>query len=207
MRSILWLHPNEPQDLATHHCPTTELPRATYLQPSSCCKLLPKRMPGSQCNRKQMQPLVNKSTHPATNQEAVKKLGTTILDPLLLQFESPGLWEVLWAKINLSDGFWLVIVESGQEPNFVYKLPDHPERKGKWFVIPSALKIGWMTIPAYFCATMEATQQVIGRLLAHTTECWTNIYTKHTAPLPDNATHGPHNQSCCFFSKSSLTTS
>jgi hypothetical protein len=55
---------------------------------------------------------------------------------------------------------WPMIVEAGQEPNFVYELPDHPEQEGKWFVVPSALQMGWTNSPAYFFSTMSSTKQV-----------------------------------------------
>jgi hypothetical protein len=131
-------------------------------------ELPPNRISGSRRKTKRTQPSVNESTQPAADQEAVKRLGTAMVDALMLLFDSPCGWEVLWSKIDLSDGFWRMIVEAGQEPNFVYELPDHPEREGKWFVIPSALQMGWTNSPAYFCSTTEATLQVIGRLLALT---------------------------------------
>jgi hypothetical protein len=91
-------------------------------------ELPPKRVPGSRRKQKRTQPLVNESTQPAADQEALKHLGTAMLDALMLQFESPCGWEVWWSKIDLSDGFWRMIVEAGQEPNFVYELLDHTER-------------------------------------------------------------------------------
>jgi hypothetical protein len=133
---------------------------------TAAVELPAKRDPGSRRKRKRSHPSVNESSLLATDQEAVKKLGTAVLDALLLQFESPCQWEVLWSKIDLSDGFWRMIVEAGQEANFTYELPEHPEREGKWFVIPSALQMGWKNSPAYFCATTEAAWVIIARLLA-----------------------------------------
>jgi hypothetical protein len=133
---------------------------------SAAVELPPARKTESRRKCKRTQLSVNETTQPAADQEAVKKLGTAILDALLMQFETPCQWEVLWSKIDLSDGFWRMIVEAGQEPNFVYEMPAHPERQGKWFVVPSSLQMGWTNSPAYFCATTEATQQVIVRLLA-----------------------------------------
>jgi hypothetical protein len=133
---------------------------------SAAVELPPKRDPGGRRKRKRSHPSVNETSLAAEDQEAVKKLGTALLDALLLQFESPCQWEVLWAKIDLSDGFWRMIVEAGQEANFTYELPEHPEREGKWFVIPSALQMGWKNSPAYFCTTTEAARVIIARLLA-----------------------------------------
>jgi hypothetical protein len=71
-------------------------------------------------------------------------------------------------KIDLSDGFWRMIVQAGQEHNFVYELPPHPEHPGKWFVIPSAQQMGWTNSPAFVCTTTEATQQIVIQTLALT---------------------------------------
>jgi hypothetical protein len=158
---------------------------------------LPERKPGNRHKGKRIQPSVNETTQPAADQEALKRLGTAILDALLLQFESPCQWEVLWSKIDLSDGFWRMIIEAGQEPNFVYEMPAHPEREGKWFVVPSSLQMGWTNSPAYFCATTEATQQIILRLMAllahngtleehpHEEHCTTVGQGHHWAPQPE----------------------
>jgi hypothetical protein len=109
-----------------------------------------KRIPGSWRSQKRAQASVNETTSPAEDQEAVKRLGNTMADALLFQFESPCHWEVRWSKIDLSNGFWRMIVQAGQENNFVYELPDHPKHPGKWFVVPSALQMGWTNSPAFF---------------------------------------------------------
>jgi hypothetical protein len=133
---------------------------------SAGVELPPKRIPGGRRKQKRSQASVNDTTTPAVNQEAVKRLGSTMADALLFQFESPCNWEVRWSKIDLSDGFWRMIVQAGQENNFVYELPKHPKHPGKWFVIPSALQMGWTNSPAFFCAATEATQQIVARMLA-----------------------------------------
>jgi hypothetical protein len=122
--------------------------------------------PGARRKTKCAQPSVNETSAPASDQAAVKRLGTTLLDALIFQFECPCQWIATWSKIDLSDGFWRMIVESGKEINFVYQLPEYHKQPGKWFVIPSALQMGWMNSPAYFCFATEAGQIVIQRLLA-----------------------------------------
>jgi hypothetical protein len=119
---------------------------------SAGVELPPKRIPGGRRKQKRNQASVNDTTVPAANQEAVKRLGSTMADALLFQLESPCDWEVRWSKIDLSDGFWRMIVQAGQENNFVYELPTHPKHPGKWFVVPSALQMGWTNSPAFFCA-------------------------------------------------------
>jgi hypothetical protein len=137
---------------------------------SAGVELPPMRKPGSRRKTKRSHPSVNDTTQPATDQAAVKRLGNTMSAALLFQLECPCHWEVLWSKIDLSDGFWRMIVRAGQEYNFVYEMPKHPSHPGDWFVVPSALQMGWTNSPAYFCATTEATQQIVTRLLALTLE-------------------------------------
>jgi hypothetical protein len=61
-----------------------------------------------------------------------------------------------------------MIVEAGKERNFCYQLPETPEKPGKWFVIPSALQMGWTNSPAYFCFATKAAQVILQWLLALT---------------------------------------
>jgi hypothetical protein len=133
---------------------------------SAGVQLPSKRIPGWRRKVKQIQASVNDTTEPAADQEAVKRLGTATIAALMFQFECPCQWEVLWSKIDLSDGFWRMIVQAGQEPNFVYELPQSEIQPGKWFVVPSSLQMGWTNSPAYFCTTTEATQLLIARILA-----------------------------------------
>jgi hypothetical protein len=135
---------------------------------SAGVELPPKRLPGQRRKQKRVQSAVNETTTPAEDQWAVKRLGSAMADALMFQFDNPCTWEVRWSKIDLSDGFWRMIVQSGQEHNFVYELPPNPGRPGKWFVIPSALQMGWTNSPAFFCTTTEATQQIVIRILALT---------------------------------------
>jgi hypothetical protein len=124
------------------------------------------RTPGARRTTKRFQASVNETTEPAAHQTAVKRLGSTLLDALLYQYECPSNWIITWSKIDLSDGFWRMIVESGKEKNFVYQLPEIPQKPGKWFVVPSSLQMGWSNSPAYFCTATEAGQIIIQRLLA-----------------------------------------
>ena len=67
------------------------------------------------------------------------------------------------ANIDLSDGFWRMIVEEEDKFNFVYVVLDllgTPTR----LVVPSDLKMGWADIQAYICTATET-----GRDLIHQT--------------------------------------
>ena len=113
-------------------------------------------------------PSVNASTLPAADQTAVKRLGQTGKALLLYAFETDPAWEINWIKMDLSDGFWRMIVEAGKEQNFVFEMPPHPTRKGRHFVVPSALQMGWTNSPPYFCTATDICRKLILRLLAFT---------------------------------------
>jgi len=48
----------------------------------------------------------------AVEQEAVKALGMALSSVLLHMLESSRSWEMNWQKIDLSNGFWCMIMEA-----------------------------------------------------------------------------------------------
>lgn len=97
-------------------------------------------------------PSVNETSVPAADQSAVKLLGTALLAIMLFMFDVDCTWEIDWQKIDLSDGFWGMIVEDGKEYNFVYQLPQRAGDKELHYVVPSSLQMGWTNSPPYFCS-------------------------------------------------------
>jgi hypothetical protein len=61
---------------------------------------------------------------------------------------------VHFAKVDLADGYWRMIVEASSHWNVAYVLPGPPGAPVQ-LVIPSALQMGWNESPAYFCAATE----------------------------------------------------
>ena len=138
--------------------------------------------------RKRVHPSVNETTQDAEDQAAVKELGTALPSLLLFMFETDCTWEIDWQKIDLSDGFWRMVVEEGKEYNFVYQLPRRPDDAQDHFVVPSALQMGWKNSPAYFCMATEAGRQLIQRTLALTMETGIDQPHRHDAYcLPEGA--------------------
>lgn len=67
---------------------------------------------------------------------------------------------IVFSKIDLSDGFWRMIVEEQSKWNFCYVMPDvagSPIR----IVVPSALQMGWAESPPFFCAATQAGRDII----------------------------------------------
>lgn len=141
--------------------------------------LPPKRIPGSRHKKKYVHPSVNETTTDVDDQAPVKALGTAMHSILQFCFETKCDWEILWQKIDLSDGFWRMIVEAGKEYNFVYEMPPRPGDGGKrFFVVPSSLQMGWKNSPVYFCTATEAGRELLRRLLA------LSVHTGPIAPHP-----------------------
>jgi hypothetical protein len=126
-------------------------------------------------------PSVNATTEPAKDQSAAAALGTAKNAILKFMFEIDPTWEIDWQKVDLSDGFWRMIVEHGETYNFVFQLPPRQGDTTKYYVIPGALQMGWKNSPAYFCLGTEAARELIRRLLALTLHSGIDLEHRHEA--------------------------
>ena len=136
-------------------------------------------------------PSVNDITLPAEDQAAVKKLGKAMPALLRFMFETDCTWEILWQKIDLSDGFWRMIVETGKELNFVFQLPARAGDTTRYYVIPSSLQMGWKNSPAYFCTATDITRHLIIRLLALTLDTGILLPHRHDQEALGPLLHAP----------------
>ena len=68
------------------------------------------------------------------------------------------------SKIDLSDGFWRMLVAADDKWHFAFVLPGTPTDP-VCLAIPHALQMGWNESPGYFCATTETGRNVIQLLL------------------------------------------
>ena len=153
---------------------------------SARVELPPTRIPGSRRKRKHVHPSVNETTTDVADQDPVKALGTAMSSILLFSFDTPVDWEIAWQKIDLSDGFWRMIVEAGKEFNFVYEMPPRPgDGDRRFYVVPSSLQMGWKNSPVYFCTATEAGRELLRRILAftlHSGPCEPHPYEHHCLP-------------------------
>jgi hypothetical protein len=74
----------------------------------------------------------------------------------------------LFAKLDIKDGFWRMVVPENDEYNFAYVLPQLPgdENSEPQIVVPSSLQMGWKHSPPFFCAASE-TGRDVGEHLLH----------------------------------------
>ena len=71
---------------------------------------------------------------------------------------------IMFSKIDLSDGFWRMLVAEDDKWNFAYVLPDVPGEPTQ-LVIPHALQMGWTESPGYFCAATETGRDILQALI------------------------------------------
>lgn len=111
-----------------------------------------------------MQAAVNETTTRLSPPEPIKELGKVL--PRLLDFmaTTPDGETVQFSKIDLSDGFWRMIVNKKDCFNFAYVLPDPPGSPLR-LVIPHALQMGWAESPGYFCAATETGRDLMQALI------------------------------------------
>jgi hypothetical protein len=98
----------------------------------------------------------------------------------------------MFAKIDLSDGSWRMIVRESDKWNFAFVLPGaagNPVR----LIILHALQMGWTESPGYFCATTKTGRSLTGAA------GYPHMYSTRTCPptqlsaarvLPRQTDHG-----------------
>ena len=126
------------------------------------------KVKGKRRLRPWVHPSVNETTTPAEDQAAVQALGKARPALFRFMFDVPCTWEIKWQKVDLSDGFWRLIVEAGQEYNFVFQLPRRPGDTTTHYIVPSSSQMGWKNSPAFFSTGTAATRQLILRVMAAT---------------------------------------
>jgi hypothetical protein len=128
----------------------------------------PVRRPPKQGKSRRMGEVIQESINDTTSKlaptEPVHEIGKVL--PRLFHFmaSTPEDQEIRLSKVDLSDGFWRLLVEPAQKWNFCYVMPDPPGARVR-IVVPSALQMGWAESPAYFCAATETGRDIIDRLL------------------------------------------
>ena len=92
---------------------------------------------------------VNKTTITTGPAAPVKEIGK-VLHQLLyfMKMTRAGIW-IQFLKLDISDGFWRLVIKPEDSYNFAYVLPQHPGQLTK-IVVPSALQMGWLESPSYF---------------------------------------------------------
>jgi hypothetical protein len=92
---------------------------------------------------------VNDTTALQAPSVPVKQIGKVL--PRILQYmrDTPAGLHILFSKLDLSDGFWRLIVHETDCYNFAYVLPQAAGEPTR-IVVPSAVQMGWVESPSLF---------------------------------------------------------
>jgi hypothetical protein len=134
-------------------------------------------------------PSVNETTVKLSPQTAVKEIGHVLTRVLHFMSSTPADQQIYFSKVDLSDGFWRMIVQPSQRWNFCYVMPDPPGSPIR-IVIPSALQMGWTESPAYFCTATETGRDIIQWLIEAKVELPMHPFEKFMIPDPLPPGHG-----------------
>jgi hypothetical protein len=107
---------------------------------------------------------VNDTTALQAPSAAVKEIGKVLPRLLTYMRGTPAGLHILMSKLDISDGFWRLIVRGTDCYNFAYVLP---QREGELcqIVVPSAVQMGWVESPALFCAVTESARDLAQRFV------------------------------------------
>ncbi len=97
---------------------------------------------------------VNSTTVIKSPSIPVKEIGKVL--PRMLQYmrDIPEGLHILSSKLDISNGFWRLIVQEYDSYNFAYVLPQEASEPC-WIVIPAAVQMGWVESPSLFCTVTE----------------------------------------------------
>lgn len=111
---------------------------------------------------------VNETTVITAPTTPVKEIGK-VLQRLLhfMKMIRAGRW-IYFSKLDISDGFWRLIVRPEDSFNFAYVLPQPPGQPIR-IVIPSAVQMGWVESPSYFCTVTECARDITQYLVDNNT--------------------------------------
>jgi len=125
-----------------------------------------------------VQASVNDTTVLTAPSIPVKENGKVL--PRLLHYmrDTPAGLHILFSKLDISDGFWRLIVREEDSYNFAYVLPQDAGEPCR-VVVPAAVQMGWVESPSHFCSVTESARDI------------TQHFVDNDVPLP----HDPIEQS------------
>jgi hypothetical protein len=137
--------------------------------------------PDNKRNQKPIQAGVNDTTAKLAPDGPVQEIRQVFCRLLSLINEAEAGEVVMLAKIDLSGGFWRMLVQEDQQWNFAYVMPDPPDQEIR-IVVPSALQMGWAESPTYFCAATEMGRDIIQGLVDSEVELPPHCLESYMAP-------------------------
>ena len=72
-------------------------------------------------------PSVNDATRKMAPEDAINQIGSVLPRIIKAMATAPvDGGDIMFSKLDISDGFWRMVCKEGQEWNFAYVLPAHP---------------------------------------------------------------------------------
>jgi hypothetical protein len=112
------------------------------------------------------------------------ELGNVVWRVLDIMSQCPSGQDLFFQKIDLSDGFWRMLVEEEARWNFCYVLPTPPGDPIQ-LVVPSALQMGWAESPGFFASATETIRDNIQTDLLNRVSHLPHPLEKYAMPPPD----------------------
>jgi len=106
-----------------------------------------------------VQPSVNDTTVLTAPTTPVQEIGKVL--PRLLHYmrDTPAGLHILFLKLDISDGFWRLIIREADSYNFAYVLPQDTGEPCR-IVVPDAVQMGWVKSPSHFCMVTKSARDL-----------------------------------------------
>jgi len=73
--------------------------------------------------------------------------------------DTPAGLHILFSELDISDGFWRLIIQEANSYNFAYVLPQEAGEPCR-VVVPVAVQMGWVESPSHFCTVTETARDI-----------------------------------------------
>ena len=102
--------------------------------------------------------IATKETSPA---EALEQVGTVITHIIKALATAPLSEDPIhFSKLDVKDGFWIMVYAIGEGWNFAYVLTNHTEAPTELVILP-ALQMGWSLYPCFFRVASEIARDAV----------------------------------------------
>jgi hypothetical protein len=116
-------------------------------------------------------PSINSTTNKLAPQRAMANLGDVLRRIINMMASNHNLEQpFVFAKVDIKDGFWRLVINPKDAWNFCYVLPRHSKLTpldDTQIVVPTCLQMGWCESPPYFYTATETARDIVKALIQH----------------------------------------
>ncbi len=118
------------------------------------------------CTNSKKFPSVNLETIPLATHKSMEQMGHVLPQFIYKVANSdPAKDPLFFAKWDIKDGFWCLVVAPDDAWYFCYILLNTDVHAPTQLVVPTCLQMGWCEAPPFFCTTSETTWDIVQELL------------------------------------------